>query len=169
MEKPSALIVPDDALRATARTLLARARFAALAVLEPETGAPFVSRVALGQAPDGAPLSLVSALSQHTAALGQNPAASLLVGEPGAKGDPLTHPRLSLQCQAAFVPRQAPEFIALRATWLERHPKAKLYIDFADFSFVRFRVSAAFLNAGFGRASLLGPTDLGIEPEPGRA
>ena len=40
----------DDDARALARALLSGARHAALAVLHPDTGAPFVSRIALGLA-----------------------------------------------------------------------------------------------------------------------
>ncbi len=162
-EKPSPLRPVDDEMRALARGLLARARFGALAVLVGEAARPFVSRIALGSDREG-PLSLVSDLAQHTAALRARPACALLVGEPGEKGDPLTHPRLSLQCMAEFVARDAPGFAPLRSAWLESHPKSKLYIDFADFSFVRFRVEEAFLNGGFGLASRLTPADLGLEP-----
>jgi len=163
MEKSSPLRPVDDEMRALARALLARARFGALAVLQGTAGRPFVSRIAVGCDRAG-PLSLVSDLAQHTGALRAHPECSLLVGEPGGKGDPLTHPRLTLQCTADFVPRDAPGFADLRAAWLASHPKAKLYIDFADFSFVRFRVDQAFLNGGFGLASMLSGEDLGIEP-----
>ena len=51
---------------------------------------------------------------------------------------------------------------ALRARWLAGHPKSRLYVDFADFSFVVVEVEAAHLNGGFGRAFLLAPGDLGL-------
>ena len=150
----------DDEARALARALLSRARSAALGVIEPATGAPFVTRIALGLTPDGAPVSLVSDLAQHTAALRETPACSLLLGEPGPKGDPLTHPRLTLQARAGFIPREAPDHAALRAHYLRTHPKAKLYVDFADFHFLRFAVGAAHLNGGFGKAYRLTAGDL---------
>lgn len=155
-------------MRALARRLLEGATFGALAVQLGAAGHPFVSRIALGHDSAG-PLSLVSELAQHTGALRARPECALLVGEVGEKGDPLTHPRLSLQCVAEFVPRDAPGFADLRAGWLKSHPKAKLYIDFADFSFVRLQVRAAFLNGGFGLASQLSGEDLGIEPTRGPA
>lgn len=160
MPSQSPIRPTDDAARALARTLLAQARSAALGVIEPATGAPFVTRIGLGLGPDGAPLSLVSDLAQHTAALRQNPACSLLVGDPGARGDPLTHPRLTLQARAEFVPREAPAHATLRAHYLQTHPKAKLYADFADFRFLRFSVWAGHLNGGFGKAYRLTPEDL---------
>jgi hypothetical protein len=145
----------DDEARALARALLETARFAALAVLDPATDAPFASRIALVPGPDGAPLSLVSRLAAHTTALEAHPACSLLIGEPGARGDPLTHPRLTLQATA--VPAQKS---GLRDHYLALYPKAKLYIDFADFQIFRFVPQGALLNGGFGKAFELTPEDL---------
>ncbi len=50
----------------------------------------------------------------------------------------------------------------MAAHWLRDHPKAKLYIGFADFSFALFDVQSAYLNGGFGRAFVLTPGDLGL-------
>ena len=160
MPKTDPIRPTDDAARSLARSLIDGARFGALGVLDPETGSPMVSRVAVACDPGGIPLMLVSDLSHHTRALRANPAASLLVGEPGGKGDPLTHPRLTIQAGARFVDRSGPDHGALRALWLARHPKAKLYVDFADFGFVRLVPGAAHLNGGFGKAFVLGPDDL---------
>ena len=151
----------DDEARSLARALMSGARFCALATLD-TTGAPQTARVALSNDPESGPVSLVSTLSQHTQALLADPRASLLVGEPGEKGDPLTHPRVTLQASAAPVRRTDPDFAGLRARWLETHPKSKLYIDFGDFLFLRFKVDAAFLNGGFGKAFTLTPSDLGL-------
>jgi len=150
----------DDAARALARELLQGARFAALGVLDPETGGPAVSRVALALDPAGCPVTLISDLAAHARALAADPRAGLLVGEPGAKGDPLTLPRMSVAVRAETVDRGGPDHAALRTLWLDRHPKAKLYIDFGDFRFVRLRPTGAALNGGFGRAYRLVPEDL---------
>ncbi|SIS83935.1 hypothetical protein SAMN05421759_104202 [Roseivivax lentus] len=150
----------DDAARQLARELIAGARFGALGTIEPETGAPMVTRVGIAPGTDGTPLSLVSDLSTHSQALRENPACSLLLGEPGPRGDPLTHPRLTLQAEARFVRHGAPEHPDLAATFLKAYPKAQLYIGFADFSILRFRISAAYLNGGFGKAYRLTPEDL---------
>ncbi|MDV7142321.1 pyridoxamine 5'-phosphate oxidase family protein [Tropicimonas sp. TH_r6] len=160
-EKISDPIRPtDDEARQIARDLLDRARFGALGVIDPDSGGPMVTRVAVGTSPERTPLLLVSTLSAHTGALRANPACSLLLGEPGPKGDPLTHPRLSLQATARFVPRDAADHPAMRDRWLRDHPKAKLYIDFGDFGFVRLETEQALLNGGFGKAYRLGPEDL---------
>jgi heme iron utilization protein len=48
----------------------------------------------------------------------------------------------------------------LRALWLAQHPKAQLYVDFADFAFVRLAPRGAALNGGFGKAYALDAADL---------
>ena len=63
-DKPSVIRETDDEARALARRLLRSARYVALAVLEPETGYPSVSRVLLATDTDGSPVILVSALRQ---------------------------------------------------------------------------------------------------------
>lgn len=161
-DAPSPIRPTDDEARQLARDLIEQARFAALAVIDPDTGAPLVTRVAFGTTPQGAPLTLISDLSHHTRALKADPVASLLVGEPGARGDPLTHPRLTLQVQARFLRHGQDGHEDMAAHWLRDHPKSKLYIGFADFAFALFDVRAAYLNGGFGRAFVLTPADLGL-------
>jgi putative heme iron utilization protein len=162
MPETSPIRPTDDEARALARRLLDHAAFGALGVIEPGTGAPMVTRVAVGTDAEGRPVSLVSDLSAHTRALKANAACSLLVGEPGERGDPLTHPRLTIQGRARFVRKGEEGHEALRARWLAGHPKSTLYVDFADFSFIVVEVGAAHLNGGFGRAFLLEPGDLGL-------
>jgi putative heme iron utilization protein len=158
--RPDPVAPPDEAGRAQARALLSAARFGALAYTDPETGTPAISRIAVGLDPDGLPLTLISQLSAHHAGLAAHPLAALMVGEPGPKGDPLTHPRLMIRVEAQFIDRGAPDHPSLRTLWLADHPKSALYIDFADFGFVRLAPRAALLNGGFGRAMRLEPADL---------
>ncbi|MCF2870877.1 pyridoxamine 5-phosphate oxidase [Octadecabacter sp. G9-8] len=148
-------IRPTDAqARALAKSLLTQASYGALGVIDPDTNTPLVSRVAVSWIM-GAPHILISDLSLHTKALSKNSACSLLIAELHSKGDPLTHPRITLQCDAKPADKAT-----VRDTWLELHPKSKLYIDFSDFRVKRLQVRNAFLNGGFGRAFHLGPNDL---------
>ncbi|MGL4491007.1 MAG: HugZ family protein [Rhizobiaceae bacterium] len=142
-----------------AKTLMRTARFGALAIIEPQTQEPFVSRVAVATAMDGAPLILVSSLSTHTKSLLANPQCSLLLGEPG-KGDPLAHPRITLQCVAQVLDRESEAGKSARQRTLRRNPKAKLYVDFGDFSFMKLKPAGASLNGGFGQAYRLISDDL---------
>ena len=145
---------------ALARSLIAAARFGALGVIDPTTGHPHVTRIALASTDNGMPLGLISDLSHHTTALRQNPHASLLIGEPERKGDPLTYPRLTLSCTAEFVAKDSAEHKSLRDHYLAQNPKAKLYIDFTDFNLVLFPPTAADLNGGFGKAYKLTLKDI---------
>ena len=150
----------DDDARTLARDLIAGARFAALAYMDMADGSPMVSRVALVPGPDGMPLSLISDLSHHSAALQHNPVCALLIGEPKGRGDPLTRPRLSLRAEARFVRHGEPEYAALAKAFLAMQPKAKLYIGFADFALVKFTPLNAHLNGGFGKAYVLNADDV---------
>ncbi|WP_138468025.1 HugZ family protein [Poseidonocella sp. HB161398] len=162
MSQTSPIRETDDEARALARQLLSSARHAALAVTDRATGAPTVSRIALVPGPDGAPLTLISELAAHTGHLLADPRCALLIGEPGPTGDPLTHPRMTLACEARFTRQDDPGRAELRAHYLGLYPKAKLYIDFADFLFASFAVGSAALNGGFGKAYQLSPEDLGL-------
>jgi putative heme iron utilization protein len=149
----------DAAAMRLARTLVRTAGHGALAALEPQGGGPLASRVAVATDLDSTPVILVSALSEHTAAIEGDPRCSLLLGEPG-KGDPLAHPRISLRCRAERLERGTPAQIRCERRYLNRHPEARLYAGFADFSFFRLGIERASLNGGFGRAYQLGRADL---------
>ena len=47
--------------------------------------------------------------------------------------------------------------------YLNRNPKAKLYVGLGDFSFFRLEVERASLNGGFGKAYLLDRSDIIVE------
>ncbi len=160
MPQPDPFRPVDAAARAMVQSLLANADHAALAVLQPGTTLPSVTRIGLATDDQGRPVTLISTLADHTKALQAEPACALLIGEPENKGDPLTHPRLTLHCRADFVPRDGPGHAGLRGHYLSLRPKAKLYIDFADFGFVRFAVRDGMLNGGFGKAWRLTGQDL---------
>ena len=157
----SVLRETDDDARHLARVLLRGARHGALAVLEPDTGAPAASRILVGIDVDGTPVTLVSALAGHTDGLRRDGRASLLVGEPG-KGDPLAHPRLTVGCRAERIDRGSPDHVRIRQRFVRRHKKAELYVDFGDFAFFRLVPTGASLNGGFGKAFRLDAGELEI-------
>jgi putative heme iron utilization protein len=150
----------DDDARALARQLIDTARYGSLAVLEAETGLPLVARVSVGTTPEGLPVTLISNLAHHTRALLENPVCSLLLGEPGAKGDPLSHPRLTLMGRMTFLRHGDAGRDALAAHYLQSHPKTKLYIDFPDFCFAVMQIDKVYMNGGFARAFQLTQADL---------
>lgn len=137
-----------------ARSLLRRSRQGALATLMAGTGAPYCSLVNVASAPDGAPILLISRLAVHTRNILADPRVSLMLDERAA-GDPLEGARIML----AGVAEQAEGDVAanLRQRYLNVHPSADVFVNFADFSFFRIAPTGAHLVAGFGRINDLAP------------
>jgi putative heme iron utilization protein len=144
---------PDFDPIAEAKRLLRRIRSGALATLN-ESGAPFATLTAFATDTDGCPILLLSRLAAHTRNLERDPRCSLLLAQ-GGGGDPLAHPRLTLEAAAARTKNPN-----ARARFLRRNPKAALYAGFADFSFWRAEIVDVHLNGGFARAADFGPAGL---------
>ncbi|MBO6718415.1 MAG: HugZ family protein [Rhizobiaceae bacterium] len=160
--KKDVLRPTDEEAIALARRLMRSARYGSLAVIDPESGAPLATRVAVATDMDGAPVILVSSLSAHTGGLQADERCSLLLGEPG-KGDPLAHPRISIACDARQLQGNDNHRERIGRRFLNKHPKAKLYAGFADFSYFRLEPRSASLNGGFGKAYALGRSDLLVD------
>ncbi|MEM9301535.1 MAG: DUF2470 domain-containing protein [Pseudomonadota bacterium] len=155
--RDSGLLQPvDDEVRAEARNLIRTARHGALALLDDE-GWPSVARVGLAADCNGQPIFPVSSLSGRVELMGRDRRASLLVGDP-RRGDPLAHPRLTLKGKVLRMTDDDHE--RARRRYLSRHPKAKLYIDFKDFSLWRLVPESIAFNGGFGRAYAMQPDDV---------
>jgi heme iron utilization protein len=159
----------DETARA-ARRLMRTALKGSLATLDRETGHPYASLILVATEPNGAPIFLISRLALHTRNLEKDPRASVLIDGTGGLGDPLTGGRLTLSGQAR--PNASPT--GLRR-FLARHPSAKGYAGFADFSIWAMEVAGGHYIGGFGRivdlppaALLTNVTDAGalIEAEP---
>lgn len=158
MAKDPSLPVDEEA-RALAKRLMRTARSGALATNDAENGMPFASLVQVGTDLDGSPIILTSQLSVHTKLMEADPRCSLLLSSIG-KGDPLAHPRLTLQATAERLDREMDEAKSIRRRYLLQHPKAELYVDFPDFSFWRLKIASGSLNGGFGRAYRMTVDDL---------
>lgn len=150
----------DDQARDLAARLLHQVRNAALGTLDPDSGIPLVTRIALQPDHDGTPLALLSGLAAHTRALQLDPRAGLMIADDPAKGDAMTHARLSILAHAQLAPADPDR----RARWLARDPKATVYIDLPDFRFWRLVPVSGLLNAGFGRAFRLSAQDMRKPP-----
>jgi len=158
-EKKDVLRPTDEEAIRLAKTLMRTARHGALAVIDPEGGGPLASRVGVATDADGAPMILVSMLSAHTRAILADPRCSLLLGDPG-RGDPLAHPRITLVCRATKIEPGTPVHARAARRYLNRNPKAKLYIGLGDFHLFRLEPELASLNGGFGKAYALTRADL---------
>ncbi|MGJ5175571.1 HugZ family protein [Bradyrhizobium oligotrophicum] len=137
-----------------AHSLLRRSRQGALATLMNGTGDPYCSLVNVASAPDGAPIMLISRLAVHTKNALADPRVSLMLDE-RAPGDPLEGARIMLSGQAEQATDENRD--TLRRRYLNAHPSASDYADFADFSFFLIRPSGTHLVAGFGRIVDLAP------------
>jgi heme iron utilization protein len=158
-KRPDPVQPADNDALALVRQLLALGH-AALAWTDPHTGTPGISRIAFARDPQAGLLTLVSGLAPHFRALHDKPDCALMLGEVADMGDPLTHPRLMIRASASFVPSDDPARPGLRNRWLQRNPKATIYIDLPDFAFVRLTPTFALLNGGFARAFHIAPEDL---------
>ena len=137
-----------------ARSLLRRSRQGALATLMAGSGDPYCSLVNVASHPDGSPILLISRLALHTRNLLGDARVSLMLDE-RADGDPLEGARIMLAGRAEQA--AGPDLEIARRRYLNAHPSAEAFVDFADFSFFRIRPSGTHLVAGFGRIVDLKP------------
>jgi putative heme iron utilization protein len=90
----------------------------------------------------------------HTRNILADPRVSLMLDE-RAGGDPLEGSRIMLAGRAEQA--AGDDATILRRRYLNAHPSAEAFVDFADFSFFRIRPSGTHLVAGFGRIVDLKP------------
>jgi putative heme iron utilization protein len=139
---------PSDA--EYARTLAQQMGRASLSTLTAE-GYPFGSVVSYDCTPLGEPFICISSMAEHTINALQDQRASFLIAEvvpPGA--DPLASARLTLVgdlIRYETVPGD------LREAFLVRHPGARYYVDYTDFSWWRLVPTAVRFVGGFGHMS----------------
>ncbi|WP_284422269.1 MULTISPECIES: DUF2470 domain-containing protein [unclassified Bradyrhizobium] len=136
------------------QSLLRRSRQGALASLMTGSGDPYCSLVNVASAPDGAPIILISRLAVHTKNVLADSRVSLMLDE-RAPGDPLEGSRIMLSGHAEQATDENRDM--LRRRYLNAHPSAADYADFADFSFFLIRPAGTHLVAGFGRIVDLKP------------
>jgi heme iron utilization protein len=138
-----------------ARRLLRRAQTATLASINVGDGSPYASLVNIATDVTGYPLILVSTLAWHTKNLLGDTRASLLVTEIPAEGDALTGARVTLMGRFHKVDSEA----AARR-YLARHPQARIYAGFGDFTYWRLEPDRAHAVAGFGRIETMGADEV---------
>jgi putative heme iron utilization protein len=145
---PDAPVVPEPTFAERARTLVDQARSGSLATISRKhPGHPFASVMPYALDAAGRPLLLISSMAIHTQNLHGDARASLLVTQPGSAGDPLAAGRVTLMGQASRAGES--DLAAVRAAYLERHPTARYWADFEDFSFWRLEVADVYFVGGF--------------------
>lgn len=137
-----------------AKSLLRCSRQGALATLMAGSGDPYCSLVNIASSADGAPILLISRLAVHTKNILADARVSLMLDERTA-GDPLEGARIMLLGRAEEAGGEQRDL--LRTRYLNAHPAAETYADFADFAFFTVRPAELHLVAGFGRIVDLKP------------
>jgi hypothetical protein len=140
--------VPEPAFAERARTLAHLARAGTLATLSRRhAGHPFASVMPFALDDDGRPLLLISSMAMHTQNLTADGRASLLVTQPDWTDDPLAGARLTLLGAATRL--GGDDVDAARAAYLARHPRARYWASFEDFSLWRLEVTDLYFVGGF--------------------
>jgi putative heme iron utilization protein len=117
-------------------------------------GDPYCSLVNVASDYAGMPILLLSHLAIHTRNVLADPRVSLMLDE-RVPGDPLEGARIMVAGRA--VPPDEAARPILRQRYLNAHPSAEAFVDFADFEFFRIAPREVHLVAGFGRIVDLAP------------
>jgi putative heme iron utilization protein len=128
-------------------------------------GYPFGSVVSYVCTALGEPVVCISAMAEHTINARRDTRASVLIAEPVPAGaDPLASARLTLVGDLVEYESVPDE---LRAAFLERHPSARYYVDYTDFSWWRLVPTSVRFVGGFGHMSWVGvPQYTEAQPDP---
>ena len=141
----------SDCPARAARIIARAAASGALATHRRGKGDPYVSKVGLALDLDGTPLFLLSTLAAHTQDLLADPRAALLIEAPVTTNNPLEAARATLT--GRMVRLAVEDDAHVRARYLVRHPGAKRYAGFGDFSLWTLVVDKIHFVGGFGVAT----------------
>lgn len=140
-----------DDLAARGRAILEAGRSGALSTHSAEKpGYPFASLALYALDGAGRPLFLLSGLAVHARNLAADPRASLMVAE----GDAQASARVTVVGRAAKL--LGADADSARTAYLARHPAAKAWASFGDFSPWRLEPEDSYVVAGFGSAGWTG-------------
>lgn len=140
-----------DDLAARGRELLEAGRTGALSTHSVERpGFPFASLALYAMDGRGRPLFLLSGLAVHARNLAADPRASLMVAE----GDAQASARVTVVGRVTTL--SGAEADAAQVAYLARHPSAKAWAAFGDFSLWRLEPEGAYVVVGFGSAGWAG-------------
>jgi hypothetical protein len=143
--------VTDEGFGAKVRALMrSNDRIALATAAAHEAGRPHVSLAIVACATDASPILLLSALAEHTRNIARDARVALLYDGTRGQDDPLSGMRVTVVGRA--LPSTRTED---RSRFLARHPSARGYADFTDFSVFRIAVDRAHLVAGFGQVCWL--------------
>jgi putative heme iron utilization protein len=155
--------VPEPTLSERARTLISIGRIGALATHSAEwAGYPFASMMPYAADERGRPVVFISGMAMHTRNLLADMRSSLLVMQPDVSGDPLAAARLTLVGTMVETPADN-----VRELYVGRHENSRYWQDFADFTYYRMEVAAAYYIGGFGVMGWISSEEYaGASPDP---
>jgi putative heme iron utilization protein len=157
---------PRPTAAEAARTLADHQSQATLSTLAIDpAGHPFGSVAPYALLGDGTPVVFISALAEHTRNLTADPRASLLIATSNTFGDPMDAGRVTLLGTASKLADH--DVAVAKEHYLSRHPRARAYINYGDFSFWTLRVEAVRWVGGFGRMAWCDPDHYrAAQPDP---
>lgn len=130
-----------------ARLIVAQAEVATLATLS-EDGSPWASLVAFATLDDGAPVVMVSTLAEHGRNLKRDARASMVFALPQLGGDHLARGRVTLLGKAIESEGERAE--QAHDAYLSKHPAARSYSQWGDFSTYVLEVERVRWVGGYG-------------------
>ncbi len=147
----------EEFVRRRAFTLAESTTEGVLGTIDSE-GYPYTSLVELMFDGDDSFWLLLSNLAVHTDNIGRDVRASLLLREqPGDDQETLETTRGSYLGRVVEADDRRDE---IKPQYLQVHPGAETFVDFADFRFYRFRIERARVVAGFGRIGWVGVDEM---------
>lgn len=136
----------EPTLAERARALLSASRIGVLSTHSRKfSGFPFGSLMPFATDRLGRPVFFISSLAVHTQNLQADWRGSLCVVQPDAESDPFGSARLTLVGQVEQVATEE-----VRQLYFERHPQARQWEEYTDFSFYRLYPSGIYFVGGFG-------------------
>ena len=106
-------------------------------------GTPFVSLVEYALNIKNEPVFLLSGLAVHSKNLLADPKASLIIYAASVEQDPMNSARVTLMGEVHKT--------SASEAYLDRHPHARQWAGFGDFSFYAMTVTDTYFVGGFGQ------------------
>ena len=148
---PSEQVPDTEGLAEKSKLLLQDCDYSTLATQSlKHSGFPFASVVPYALDELGRPLFLISSMATHTKNLKTDDHACLLV-ESSDSEERLAGARVSVIGNIAPIPKEnEAEVASASQVYLKKHPTARQWADFGDFTWCRLEIEEIYVVAGFG-------------------
>lgn len=147
MKKELPLIPSSNEIGFEARKILRNSTSVVIGTTDRDEGYAYTSFCAIAPTLIGEAVFLWSDLSDHRQNVLADPRISILCEQASHRTNPQAGARVTLVGTVEVT-----DDAALKDVFLQKHPSAKLYADFADFNFFKFKLEKAHYVGGFGKA-----------------